>query len=99
MSPGPRRAASWCSNVKTWPGNTRLAKAVAASGLTIECKPPTERQLKTWLAQRAKAEHQVRMDAAAIDALLDLVPPELGILAQEVGQIGAARRRKMASST
>jgi DNA polymerase-3 subunit delta len=72
---------------KTWPGNTRLAKAVAAAGLAIECKSPTERQLKTWLGQRAKAEHGVRMDAAAIDALVELVPPELGILSQELAKL------------
>jgi DNA polymerase III subunit delta len=74
-------------DVKTWPGNTRLAKAVAATGLTIECKAPTERQVKTWLAKRAKAEHQVRLDDAAADALLELVPPELGILVQEVAKL------------
>src|SRR5262245_574660 len=35
-------------DVKTWPSNTRLAKAVAASGLTIECESPTERKMKSW---------------------------------------------------
>jgi DNA polymerase-3 subunit delta len=83
----PAKGAVLVLDVKTWPGNTRLAKAVAANGLTVECKSPTERQLKTWLAQRAKAEHQVRMDAAAIDALVDLVPPELGIVAQELAKL------------
>jgi DNA polymerase-3 subunit delta len=74
-------------DVKTWPANTRLAKAVAADGLTIECKPPMERQLKTWLVARAKSELQVRLDAAAADALLELVPPELGILVQELHKL------------
>lgn len=82
-------------DAKTWPGNTRLAKAVAAGGLTIECKTPAERQLKTWLAQRAKAVYQVRLDAAAADMLLELVPPELGILVQEVSKLAlmAGERR------
>jgi DNA polymerase-3 subunit delta len=74
-------------DVKTWPGNTRLAKAVAASGLTIECKPPAERQLKTWIVQRAKTVHRVRLDAEACDTLLELVPPELGVLVQEVAKL------------
>jgi DNA polymerase-3 subunit delta len=73
--------------VKTWPANTRLAKAVAADGLAIECKAPTERQLKSWLTQRAKSAHQMRLEAAAVDALLELVPPELGILVQEVDKL------------
>ncbi len=73
--------------VKSWPGNTRLAKAVAASGLAIQCDSPNERQIKTWLTQRAKSEHQVRLEAAAADALVELVPPELGILVQEVAKL------------
>ena len=70
--------------VKTWPANTRLAKAVAANGLAIQCDTPNERQIKSWLAQHTKTLHQVRLDTAAADALLDLVPPELGILVQEI---------------
>jgi DNA polymerase-3 subunit delta len=83
----PAKGGVLVLEVKTWPANTRLAKAVAAAGLTIECKTPTERQLKTWLVQRAKTEYQVRLDPAAVDALLELVPPELGILAQELAKL------------
>jgi DNA polymerase-3 subunit delta len=73
--------------VKTWPANTRLAKAVAASGLAIRCDSPNERQIKSWIVQRAKAEHGVRLEAAAVDALVELVPLELGILVQEVTKL------------
>jgi DNA polymerase-3 subunit delta len=83
----PARDAVLVLEVKTWPGNTKLAKAVAASGLAIECTPPKERPLKTWLIQRAKAAHDVRLDAAAADTLCELVPPELGILVQEVAKL------------
>ena len=83
----PVRDAVLVLEVKTWPSNTRLAKAVAAEGLAIECTPPKERQLKTWLIQRAKAVHQARLEAAAADALCELVPPELGILVQEVAKL------------
>lgn len=74
-------------DVKTWPGNTRLAKALATSGLAIRCDSPNERQIKSWLTQRAKAMHEVRLEAAAADALVELVPPELGILVQEVAKL------------
>jgi DNA polymerase-3 subunit delta len=74
-------------DVKTWPANTKLAKAVAHSGLTIECKSPDARQTKSWLAQRAKNEYQVQLDAAAAEALLELLPPELGILDQELAKL------------
>src|SRR4051794_20110933 len=74
-------------DVKTWPSNTRLAKAVAASGLAIKCDAPSDRQAKSWLTQRAKSVYNVRVDAAAADALLELVPPELGILVQEIEKL------------
>jgi DNA polymerase III subunit delta len=83
----PAKGGVLVLEVKTWPGNTRLAKAVAATGLAIECKAPNERELKTWLTQRAKSEHQMRLEAAAADLLLELVPPELGILVQEVAKL------------
>jgi DNA polymerase-3 subunit delta len=73
--------------VKTWPANTRLAKAVATSGLSIRCDSPNERQIKSWIVQRAKAEHGVRLESAAVDALVELVPLELGILVQEVTKL------------
>jgi DNA polymerase-3 subunit delta len=73
--------------VKTWPGNTRLAKAVAATGLAIQCDSPNERQIKSWIVQRAKSEYGVRFEPAAADALVELVPPELGIVAQEVTKL------------
>jgi len=74
-------------DVKSWPGTTRLAKAVAAAGLAIDCKSPNERQTKTWLGQRAKAAHSARLDAAAADAMLELLPAELGILEQELAKL------------
>jgi DNA polymerase-3 subunit delta len=88
----PAKGSVLALDVKTWPGNTRLAKAVAASGLTIECKPPTERQVKTWITQRANAVHNVRLNDAAADTLLELVPPELGILVQEVAKLALLAR-------
>jgi DNA polymerase-3 subunit delta len=74
-------------DVKTWPSNTRLAKAVAASWLAIDCGSPKERQIKSWLTLRAKTDHNIRLDAAAADALLELVPPELGVLVQEIAKL------------
>jgi DNA polymerase-3 subunit delta len=83
----PAKGGVLVLDVKSWPGNTRLAKAVAASGLTVACDAPNERQIKTWLVKRAKASHYVQLEAAAADVLLELVPPELGILVQEVAKL------------
>ena len=73
--------------VKSWPGNTRLAKAVAKLGLPLECKAPNEGRAKRWLAGWAKRRHRVQLDVGAADALWDLLPPELGILQQEVDKL------------
>lgn len=84
-------------DVKTWPGNTRLAKAVDASGLAIDCRSyeslqpkdqkPREREVKKWLSERATSVYQVRLESAAVDVLTELVPPEPGILVQEVARL------------
>lgn len=83
----PHRNGVLVLAVKTWPSTTRLAKAVAASGLTIECKSLTEPLTKRWLIERAKSRYDVRLDAAAVDVLLELVPPQLGLLNQELSKL------------
>jgi DNA polymerase-3 subunit delta len=86
----PTTGAALVLEVKTWQSNTKLAKAVAASGLSIDCKSPNEGKIKSWLIQQAKSAYGVRLEAAAADALFELVPHELGILAQEVAKLANA---------
>ena len=81
--------------VKTWPGNTRLAKAVAQQGLTIRCQVPQQgreltqftKHLKAWLVELARTQHGVQLERTAVDVLLELLPTEVGILCQEVGRL------------
>lgn len=81
--------------VKTWPGNTRLAKAVAKIGTTISCQVPQQgrelteftKQLKDWLIHLAKDLHEVELKRPAVDLLLELLPTEVGILCQEVSKL------------
>lgn len=91
----PARDAILILEVKTWPANTRLAKAVAKVGLTITCQVPASgrelteftKQLKDWLIHIAKTQYQVELKRSAVDLLLELLPTEVGILAQEVGKL------------
>ena len=85
----PPRSGVLVLDVKTWPGNTRLAKAVAASGLTIECDAPAAAKLQKWLIDWAKQHHQVKLNTGAAEALVDIVGPELGILDQELAKLAA----------
>lgn len=83
----PAKDAVLVLDVKTWQSTTRLAKAVAQIGFAVECKPLQERQVKTWLITRARAQEGVRLDGAAADALVELLPPELGMLSQELSKL------------
>jgi len=83
----PRPTGRLLLEVKTWPANTRLYKAVAASGLHIDCSAPKTAQVPKWLAAWAKQTHQVGLESAAASLLVDLVGPELGLLDQEVARL------------
>jgi len=83
----PAKGGVLVLEVKTWPANTRLAKAVAANGLAIQCKTPRETQTKRWLVERARSAHGARLDAASVDVLVELLPAELGVLDQEVARL------------
>lgn len=91
----PVRDALLVLEVTSWPGNTRLAKAVAKCGLTIRCQVPEKgrelteftKQLKEWLAYVARQECDVELTRPAVDLLLDLLPTEVGVLYQEVSKL------------
>jgi len=91
----PPRGATLVLDVKTWNGSTRLAKATAKSGLALRCTAPDrgaeltayKRSVKEWLAKRAGAVHQTKLEPAAAEMLLDLLPLSLGVLEQEVARL------------
>lgn len=83
----PAKDAVLVLDVKTWSGITRLAKTVAQIGLAVECKPLQERQIKSWLIARAKLVEGIRLDSAAADLIVELLPLELGVLVQEVAKL------------
>ena len=75
----PARGATLIFEVAQWPSNTRLAKEVAQTGLTIDCHIPDrgqelsafQRRLKKWLALAASRDFAARITAEAIDLLLE----------------------------
>jgi DNA polymerase-3 subunit delta len=86
--------------VKTWPSNTRLYKAVAANGLAIDCGTPTEAKIKKWLFAWAKAQHKATIEPDAAERLLEIIGPQMGRLDQEVAKLAllASRPETDASS-
>jgi DNA polymerase-3 subunit delta len=91
----PTPEATLILEVESWPGNTRLAKAVAESGLVLRCQTPEQgreltdfnRLLKEWLAAVARREHQCELASGAAELLLELLPSEPGILFQELARL------------
>jgi DNA polymerase-3 subunit delta len=83
----PSRCGVLLLDVKSWPGNTRLAKAVEAQGLAIDCSQPAGPRLARWLADWAAREHQVHLSVAVAEMLIEMIGPELGLLDQEVARL------------
>jgi DNA polymerase III subunit delta len=99
----PFADATMIIEVASWPGNTRLAKAVAEIGLSISCKTPDRgaglsafnRQLKTWLIAVAKRDMQCELPGPAVDMLLELLPSEAGVLYQEIARLSLLGRGRI----
>jgi len=89
----PKSTGVLVLEVTSWPANTRLYKAVAASGLPIECTAPPAARLTRWLASWAKQAHGASLEPAAAEALLEMVGPELGLLDQELAKLAVTAER------
>jgi DNA polymerase III subunit delta len=70
-------------DVKTWAGNTRLAKMVPAS-MTIVCKGLPVFRLADWCVKWALSQQQKQLSAPAASHLVDLIGPDMGLLDQEI---------------
>ena len=84
-------------SAKTWPGNTRLAKQVAKTGLAVDCRPPQrlvgkrqqidEARLSKWVAEWAQQRYQLRLTASMAAMVMDLIGPHLGLIDQELAKL------------
>jgi len=83
----PKPTGSLILDVKVWPANTRLYKAVAKGGLQVDCSSPPPATLTRWLASWAKGIHDVQLPLSAADLLVDMIGPELGLLDQELAKL------------
>lgn len=72
--------------VKTWPGNTRLAKATPDVATIVATTPPAAR-LPGWCRARAKGHYQCELAADAAEWLVEIVGPAMGLLDQELSKL------------
>ncbi|MBW7905135.1 MAG: DNA polymerase III subunit delta [Phycisphaerae bacterium] len=83
----PSRSGTLILTCRTFPSNTRLAKAAAAAGgELVQCKKLT-RATAPGFVQSEVAARQKRMNAATIGRLVDLVGLDQGALAGEVEKL------------
>ena len=93
----PKSASALILCVDTWAANTRLYKAVDASGHQVNCNVPTNPRSKSkepdvpkiakWLIAWAKSQHKIALDSAAADELVQIVGPHLGVLDQDLAKL------------
>jgi DNA polymerase-3 subunit delta len=83
----PSEAGTLVLSVKSWPSNTRLAKLVDKGGLAVECKGPPEKDLVPWLVHLSRSRYETPLDEDAARLLVELVGPEVGLLASEVEKL------------
>ncbi len=85
----PRSGSVLVMDVKLWPSTTRLAKALSASGLQIECKFPPPARLLKWLGSWSQSHHHATLEPSAAEMLLETVEADLGLLDGELAKLAA----------
>lgn len=76
--------------VRSFPANTRLAKAVSARGGQIDLGVPPKYDLSRWLAEWARQRHGRALAAGTADLLLERLAGDLGRIDQTLARLAAA---------
>jgi DNA polymerase-3 subunit delta len=72
--------------VRTWAGNTKLAKMVP-DPMVVACTTPKLHLLPQWCVNWSASRHGKTLTAQAAKLLVDLVGPEMGLLDQELNKL------------
>ena len=83
----PAGGSTLILDVEKWPKTTRLAKAVAKDGLTIECRDLSPAKAAGFLVRAAKEEFGTRLSKDAADLMTQFAGTDLGLLEQELGKL------------
>jgi DNA polymerase-3 subunit delta len=76
-------------DVKSFPDNTRLAKALPDAA-KIACKAPYENTLPKWCVGWAKSMYAKRLTFEAAELLVALVGPAMGLLDMELSKLATS---------
>lgn len=93
----PARSATLVLELKSWPGNTRLAKVVAKKGLAITCRVPErksgnrmvpdQKRLLEWIGCYAQKAHGVQLTTRQVERIVELVGENLGLIDGELAKL------------
>jgi len=76
--------------VKSFPGTTRLAKAVDRHGLAIETTIPPTFDLAGWVRAWARSRHDIAVAPATAQRLVERLGTQLGQIDQSLARLAAA---------
>lgn len=79
-------------DVKTFPENTKLAKALPDAAKLLCKGPPAHKayELHSWCVKWAQTAHKKKLAMNAAEQLVDLVGTSMGLLDQELGKLANA---------
>lgn len=88
----PGRSGVLVLDVKSWPSNTKLSKAVDAHGLAVDCSLPKKpadlkKWIMPWLKSWAKEAYKLQLAPATAELLIEMIGTELGLLDQELAKL------------
>jgi len=78
---------------RSWPGNTKLAKAVTRAGLTLECTELEGAALTKWLVGTAKRRFDVTLTREAAVVMVALAGSRLTQLEQELAKLSSCSQQ------
>ena len=98
----PLNKSLFILEVKTWAGNTRLAKQVKSELLQIDCRAPRkgtgntidEQRVVDWIQNRARSKHERDITKQAARLLLELVEVNFGRMDQELAKLSLYVKEK-----
>ena len=85
----PSKTSLLILDVKSWPKNTKLAKATDKIGLNLECGELKGAALVKWLIRTAAEDHQKQIDRDAAALIVQLAGDSLGLLQQELEKLAS----------
>jgi DNA polymerase III subunit delta len=75
--------------VRSWPANTKLAKATEETGLAIDASSPKPWLVADWAARWARSKYGKTMDDEASTWLVELAGVNLGQIDQELSKLAS----------